>query len=130
MTDGSPIRVLIVDDEYPIRVSLGGYLEDRGFEVFSAESAEETLDMLARQEIDCIIVDLRLPRLDGTALIRKAHELKPSLKFLIHTGSTDFQLPPPLKELKMGQEDVFQKPVADMKVIVDAIERLVRKEET
>ena len=130
MIDGSPIRVLIVDDEYPIRVSLGGYLEDRGFEVFSAESAEETLGMLSRQTIDCVIVDLRLPRLDGTELILKAHELQPSLKFLIHTGSADYQLPPSLLELAIGQEDVFQKPVAHMRVIVDAIQRLVRKEET
>ena len=130
MTDGSPIRVLIVDDEYPIRVSLGGYLEDRGFEVFSAESAEETLDMLNRQDIDCVIVDLRLPGLDGTELILKAHRRRPSLQFLIHTGSADYRLPPSLLDLAIGQEDVFQKPVANMKVIVDAIQRLVRKEDT
>ncbi len=130
MTVRSPIRVLIVDDEYPIRVSLGGYLEDRGFEVFSAESAEETLDMLTRQDIDCVVVDLRLPGLDGTELIIKAHDCQPSLQFLIHTGSADYRLPPSLVELAIGQEDVFQKPVANMSVIVDAIQRLVSKEKT
>ncbi len=130
MTDRPPIRVLIVDDEYPIRVSLGGYLEDRGFEVFSAESAEETLEMLTRQDIDCVIVDLRLPRLDGTELILKAHKLQPLSKFLIHTGSADYRVPPSLQKLAIGQEDVFQKPVANLKVIVEAIERLVHKEDT
>lgn len=127
MTELTPTRILIVDDEYPVRVSLGSYLEDRDFDVFSAESAEETLDLLRRMSFHCLIVDMRLSGLDGNALILRAHEAQPSLKFLIHTGSTDYRPPQCLLTLGVSPDDVFLKPVPDMQVIVDAIDRLVGK---
>ena len=129
MNQPTAIRVLIVDDEFPIRVSLGGYLQDRDFEVFSAESAEEAFGVLERQTVDCIVVDLRLPGLDGNALIARAREMQPAVKFLIHTGSVNYQLPPALKKLGLSSADVFYKPLDDMQVLVDAIRRQVCHED-
>ena len=126
----SSIRVLVVDDEYLVRESMGCYLEDRGLDVLLAESAEESLDLLNRQSVDCAIVDIRLPGMDGNDLILHAHRLQPSLRFLIHTGSTAYQLSPSLTEIGIGDEDVFRKPLADMSVIVDAVHRCVQGEGT
>lgn len=122
-----PIRVLVVDDEFSVRSSLGGYLEDRDFDVFLAASGEESLEVLKKRTVDCTIVDIRLPGMDGNQFIRKAHQLQPSLIFLIYTGSTAHEVLPYMADIGIGAEDVFHKPLTDMGVIVDTIRRRTRE---
>ncbi len=121
------LRVLVVDDEFSVRVSLGGYLEDRGFEVLSAGSAEEALEALAIEPADVAIVDIRLPGMDGNALIPKAAEMQPSLKFLIYTGSAAYHLPRSLADIGIGSEDIFRKPLSDLDIIAKAVRRLAKE---
>ncbi len=121
------IRVLVVDDESSVRISLAGYLEDRGFKVLSAGSAEEALEALATEPVDVAIVDIRLPRMDGNTLIPKAAEMQPSLKFLIYTGSAEYHLPPSLADIGIGVDEVFRKPLSDLRVMAEAIHRLATK---
>ena len=122
-----PIRVLVVDDEFSVRSSLGGYLEDRDFDVFLAASGGESLEVLKKRTVDCTIVDIRLPGMDGNQFIRKAHQLQPSLIFLIYTGSTAHEVLPYMADIGIGAEDVFHKPLTDMGVIVDTIRRRTRE---
>ena len=117
------IHVLVVDDEPAVRVSLRGYLCDRGFSVHLSESAEDALKLLEDQTIDVAIVDMRLGGMDGNTFILKAHEAWPLIKFLIYTGSSQYMLTPALAEIGVSNKDVFQKPLNDMSVIVDAIHR-------
>ena len=123
MPDKPATRVLLIDDEYPVRVSLGSYLQDRDFDVFSAESAKEMLALLEHQKVDWAIVDIRLPGVDGNELIIKAHEVQPDLKFLIHTGSMTYHIPPEVTAIGITDKELFRKPLPDMSVIVDAIRR-------
>ena len=120
----SKTRVLIVDDERTVRLSLGGYLQDRGFSVTGAESGEEALERLAAESADVVIVDIRLPGMDGNALILKASEMFPSLKFLVFTGSTDYQPPQSLLDAGVGPQAVLRKPLLDMNTMLHAIRRL------
>ncbi len=122
------VRVLIVDDEYPLRVTLGGYLEDRDFDVLSTASAEEALDLLQREPIDVVIVDIRLPGMDGDELMVEAHRRHPALEFVIYTGSRDYDLSAAVREIGLREEHVFGKPVGDMSVMVRAIRNLAGKE--
>ncbi len=117
------VHVLVIDDEPAVRLSLKGYLCDRGFNVHLSESAEDALKLLEGQTIDVAIVDMRLGGMDGSTFILKAHEARPLLKFLIYTGSSQYMLAPALAEIGISNEDVFQKPLKDMSVIVDAIHR-------
>ena len=126
MTD-SPIRVLVVDDEPFVRDSLVEFLEDFDFEVSSAASAEEMLELLAKRQQDVAIVDLRLPGMNGDALIHQAHEVLPSLRFLIHTGSVDYRLSADLMDMGVKQEHVILKPQPNLNSIVDRINELVKK---
>ena len=121
----SPIRVLVVDDEPSIRHSLVEFLEDCQFEVSSADSAEGALDLIARVPIDVALVDIRLPKLDGDSLILQAHLLRPQMRFLIHTGSVEYQLPDELKTFGVAQEHIFLKPQMDLSVFRDAISKLM-----
>jgi len=124
----TPIRVLIVDDEYALRVTLQSYLEDRGFDVYSITSAEEALDLLEHEPIDVAIVDIRLPGMDGEALIAEAHRRHPALQFVIYTGSRAFTLSTAARAIGLCQEHVYSKPMSDMGVMVRAIRNLAEKE--
>lgn len=119
------IRVLVVDDEPSIRNSLVEFLEDCQFDVSAADSAEGALDLIARIPIDVALVDIRLPKLDGDSLIIQAHQLRPRMRFLIHTGSVEYKLPEEMKSIGVTQEHVFLKPQMDLSVFKDAIRTLM-----
>jgi two-component system, OmpR family, response regulator len=119
--DISNIKVLVVDDEGVVCSNVAAFLEDEEFTVFSAASGEEALDLLLKQKIDVAIIDMRLPGIDGDTLILKAHEIQPVLKFLIHTGSTNYSVPRSLEEIGVKNEQVFRKPLSDMSVLTKGI---------
>jgi len=107
-------ELLVVDDETPVRLSLAAYLEDEGFSVRTAESAEQALTVCAEGPAHLAVVDLRLPGMDGAALILELAKRHPGMKFLIHTGSTKFSLSEDLKAAGLDDSQVFFKPVLDM----------------
>jgi len=126
MSSQSPLRVLVVDDELSVRQSLEGFLDDFGFIVVVASSAEEALGMLETNPVDVAIVDLRLPGKSGEAFIIQAHESFPKIYFLIHTGSVDYNLGDDLLRIGMSHDHVFLKPLPDLNVLVDSINKIVR----
>ena len=63
--------VLLVDDEVPIRRSLGPYLERGGYRVLLASDGMEALDILASYQVDIIVSDVLMPRMDGRELVRR-----------------------------------------------------------
>ena len=63
--------VLLVDDEAPIRRSLGPYLERSGYRVMPASDGVEALELLAAYEIDIVVSDVLMPRMDGRELVRR-----------------------------------------------------------
>lgn len=126
MTD-SQRNILIIDDETCLLKSLVAFFEDEGFTVRWAVSGEDGLEILKFELMDAVIVDMRLPGIDGNETVVKAHALQPSLQFLIHTGSTDYQLPPPLRELGIMPEAVFLKPLTDLSILTQAVREASRK---
>ncbi|MCC7449864.1 MAG: response regulator [Anaerolineae bacterium] len=123
--NGSSVHVLVVDDEAMIRRNLCAFLEDEGFTVFPAASSEAALQLLENHHTDVGVIDIRLSGMDGNTFVLRAHALYPYMKFLIHTGSSDYQVPAELAAIGVQPEDVFMKPVADMRKIAQAIRRLV-----
>ncbi len=118
------LRVLIVDDEPLIRLSLAEYLDDDGFRVSQAEDGKSTLKALAENPFDVMILDLRLPDMDSEDLIRKARELRPNLKLLIYTGSTvDREA---FEALGIESEQIFQKPQVNLDLLTEAIRNVAR----
>jgi len=58
-------RILIVDDESTIRLTLGTLLKRVGYEVTSAENGHEAIALLEQQRFDLMLVDLKMPEMDG-----------------------------------------------------------------
>ena len=118
-----PARVLVVDDEPLVRDSLTDFLEDEGFQVCGADSAEQALAMLSAQPFDLAVVDVRLPKMDGNALIAAAHRLHPRLGFLVLTSSVDYVLPRELRAFGMTSANVLHKPLAGLRLMLQAMRK-------
>ena len=98
------------------------YTEDERITVSQAESGEQALEMVRGGGLyQVCVMDMRLPGMDGNATILALHALQPSLRFLVHTGSIHYVLPPSLREIGISSGDVFRKPLADMGLLADAV---------
>jgi serine phosphatase RsbU (regulator of sigma subunit) len=85
--------VLIVDDEEDFRELLRIHLEDFEYEVLEAEDGQEALEIFEEEgdRIDLVITDIRMPRLDGEALIREIQQRSPYIPIIGVTGHMDLQ---------------------------------------
>ena len=127
--DHSQIRVLVVDDEVSIRMSLTAFLEDYDFDVSEAQSAEEALALMEYIPYHVGIIDLRLPGMSGDALILIAQQRCPHMHFIIHTGSSNYSLSEEMRRIGLTDNHLFLKPVSDLMLIVETVEKLVKGEE-
>lgn len=73
----SPLRVLIVDDEKPLRESLARLLRARGCIEFQAPSGEEALEIADKEELDLVILDLWMPKMNGLETLKKLRKIDP-----------------------------------------------------
>lgn len=79
-------RILVVDDEAPIRTTLSALLKRNGYEVASAESGSEAVDLLERQNFDLLLVDLKMPGMDGMQVVAAARRCQPDIAIIVLTG--------------------------------------------
>jgi DNA-binding NtrC family response regulator len=107
MTDSSK-HVLLVEDEAPLRRVVARQLTDRGYQVEQAESGEVALVRLADFAFDIIITDLRLPGLDGSALLEAAVERYPDIIAIVVTGFGTVK--DAVEAIKRGAWDFVNKP--------------------
>jgi FixJ family two-component response regulator len=86
-TTESPVSTIaVVDDDESILWSLGYLLESAGHVARLFTSAEAFLQSGCLPEIDCLISDIDMPSMDGIALVRRVHELRPGLPTVVVTG--------------------------------------------
>ncbi|HEV2363311.1 MAG TPA: ATP-binding protein [Caulobacteraceae bacterium] len=121
------LRVMLVDDDDQVRATLAGSLEDAGFVVTSAESAEQALDELRRGvQIDALVTDLSMPGMNGWDLIREIQAQRPLLPSLMLTGHLQDADADSLASAQNGRFAVLRKPVAPL-VLARRIAALVDK---
>jgi CheY-like chemotaxis protein len=69
-------RLLITDDDRDFRETVAGVLSDRGFETLQAADGEEALDIVSRQEVHLLLLDMQMPRLSGLETIERLQGLE------------------------------------------------------
>ena len=79
-------NILVVDDETQIRDLLGIYLKRQGFTVATAATSAETLEKLARQPLDLVVLDISLGGEDGLSLLAQIKASHPGIKVIMLTG--------------------------------------------
>jgi CheY-like chemotaxis protein len=80
------MKILVVDDDPLVAMSTVGMLEDLGHEVLECNSGERALEVLREQEIDLLVTDYSMPKMNGAQLAQTAQELKPTLPIILATG--------------------------------------------
>jgi two-component system response regulator AtoC len=101
-------RVLIVDDEMNMRHMLQIMLTKAGYMIETALHGEEALEKMDQNEFDCVLCDLRMPKMDGMTFLKKAREKYPEQTFIMMSayGNIDNAL----EAMKLGAYDYISKP--------------------
>ncbi len=102
------IHLLIVDDESSISEILGCYLQNKGYTVTTASSAEEAFGIVNKMSIDLVVSDIKMPGLSGVEFLKKVKENHPSIPVLLTTGFPT--LDTAIEALKLGAYDYLTKP--------------------
>ncbi len=112
--------ILIVDDEKNVRLTLAQALEPLEFEIATAADGEEALAKLGEKQFELILLDLKMPGMDGMEVLRRVRASRPNIKIIIITahGTIDSSV----EAMKLGAVDFIQKPFA-----ANEIRELVRK---
>jgi two-component system response regulator AtoC len=103
-------RVLIADDEESIRTFIGEVLEGEGLRVTLAEDGEAAAQLLRRFSFHLLITDLRMPRLDGMALLRRARAEQPEMEVIVLTAHGTVENA--VEAMKLGAFDYLCKPLS------------------
>jgi two-component system nitrogen regulation response regulator NtrX len=112
-------RILIIDDEAGIRLSLRGILEDEGYAVAEAESGEAGLELLESGEpADLVFLDIWLPGLDGLGVLSRIKDDRPDLPVVMISGHGTIETA--VTALKRGAFDFIEKPLSLEKVLLAA----------
>jgi len=125
MTQKDTIKVLIVDDEDRFRATTGALLRKRGFEVSDAPGGSAAIELIKKTDIDVVILDVRMPGMDGNIALREIKKIKPEAQVIMLTGygAPDSALP----SLRDGVFDYLSKP-CDIEVLADKIRAAYVKE--
>lgn len=100
-------RILIVDDEEDLTLGYSKYLSKLGYQVKTASSGEEAIEILKKEIFDLMLLDIRLPAMDGMQVLAKAHEIDPDLLVIIITAYGS--VPSAVDAMKGGAYDYITK---------------------
>jgi type IV pilus assembly protein PilB len=117
---GKDINILVVDDEEDIRTLLFDFFTGLGYPVFAAPDAADAREIVTREPIDIVFLELKLPGESGMSLLPSLLSIKPALKIMVITGYPVFQSPVEARE--NGAYDYFVKPLH-----LDKLSRVVER---
>ena len=121
------IRILIAEDEEPIANLLQKNLSRAGYDCIWAPDGQKAADLMEREGIDLVLLDVMLPGINGYELMEYARELMIPVIFLTALGTTKDKV----KGLKMGADDYLSKPfeIVELLARVEAVLRRYHKTE-
>ncbi len=100
--------VLIIDDEESVRNSLAGVMRDEGYEVATASSGRQGIDLVQELQPTIVLLDIAMPDMDGIETLRRLKELRPEMPVVMITGHGTIETA--VKTTKMGAYDFIVKP--------------------
>jgi DNA-binding NtrC family response regulator len=117
--DRKNLKVLIADDEVEFASTIVARLKLRNFTANMANSGKEALDVIEHEPPDVLLLDLKMPDLDGLEVLANLQENYPDLAVIILTGHGSFEAGQ--KGMALGAYDYIMKPV-DLNILVSKIE--------
>lgn len=102
------MRILLAEDDQPVATFISKGLAGEGYQVELAGDGEQALTMAEKHNYDLVILDVKLPKIDGFAVLQRIRETKPDLSVLFLTGSA--QVSDRVRGLDLGADDYLTKP--------------------
>ncbi len=124
MTEATRARVLVVDDETSARSGLTKLLTQEGYRVEAAPDGPRALEIARELAPDVVITDLKMPGMDGIALMGKLHALDPALPVVVVTAFGDVSSA--VEAMRAGAENYLTKPI-DFDALSMAVERTLSR---
>ncbi|MFZ5758184.1 MAG: response regulator [Thermodesulfobacteriota bacterium] len=120
-------KLLLIDDEEPIRKVLGLYLRSREYEVFTAADGNEGIEVFQRERPAIVLTDIKMPGMDGIEVLQRIKKLAPETQVIVITGHGDMALA--IQALQLEASDFITKPV-DNKALLVSLRRAEERLET
>jgi DNA-binding response OmpR family regulator len=117
-----PKTILVVDDDAPLRISLGLILRKEGYQVETAANGEEGLERLQSAKVDLVFLDLNMPGMTGTELLVQIHAKYPRLPILILTAHATMDSA--VQAVRSGARDYLLKPAEPAMILARVAEIL------
>lgn len=114
----NPPRVLVVDDEADFLETMVNRLRRRGLPAEGALSGPEALEMMRRQEFDVVVLDVRMPGMDGLEVLRGIKDKWPFVEVIMLTGHGSVESG--IQGMRLGAFDYIMKP-ADLEDLLEKI---------
>ncbi|HQZ40081.1 MAG TPA: sigma-54 dependent transcriptional regulator [Vicinamibacterales bacterium] len=118
-------RILIADDEQSMREWLRILFQRDGFDVVTAEDGLSAREIIAREYVDVVLTDIRMPRLDGIGLLQAVRELAPDAIVLMMTAHWTRDSDEWKHARDMGAEALFEKPFRDVQLVTMQVRQLL-----
>ena len=125
MSSETVATVLTIDDEEVIRRSFQAYLEDSGFRVLQAQNGRVGLDVFREHRPDIILVDLRMPEMDGLEVLATVVREAPEVPIIVVSGTGMIQ--DAIEALRLGAWDYVLKPVEDLGILEHSVRRALER---
>ncbi len=116
-------KILVVDDEDSLRMTLKLRLQSAGFDVRVAQDGEEALAVLKEDPADLVLLDINMPNMDGIEALGHIAKLYPSTEIIMLTGFADFSTA--IECLKKGAKDYLVKPI-EMTELITRVKATLR----
>lgn len=112
--------VLLVDDEKDFLEIMSMRMASRGFDVDTADSADEAMAVLEKKDFDAIVMDFQMPGLDGMKALKVIKAKKPEMQIILLSGYATVEKA--VEAIKAGASDLIEKP-ADIEVLAEKIRK-------
>jgi DNA-binding NtrC family response regulator len=113
------VLVLVVDDEKNIQLTVSRALSMAGYAVETAGGGREALEKIAALPVDVVVMDVRMPDLDGLAVLARARETRPDLPVVIMSGHGSIETV--RSAFKLGAFDYLEKPITEKDKLLVAV---------
>ena len=116
--------VLVVDDSRSVRDSLQRTLARRGYRVLTCANGLDAVEILRREDVQVVVADLKMPRMDGMRLLNSARTFRPEVQFVIISAFGTVQKA--VEAMKLGAVDFIVKPFRQ-EVVCGAVQKAVKR---
>jgi DNA-binding response OmpR family regulator len=121
------VKIIIVDDDEITRKSLSEILRHEGYDVTTVDDGELALEILEAEEIDLMLLDIRMPGMDGIEVMRRVEEISPDTQIVMLTGHGTMETA--IEALRYEAHDYLLKPPSRQEILSSVASGLARRDE-